>query len=143
MSIQITADAPAERLQVTFNGSLVPLFSFAGGTTYNTLAGDMSAFAGSLGELRITALPVGFFGGFNRVHFDDIVFSTEAIPEPRVPALSVLGASLLGWLWPKRASEGSSAAELQPKWRAAFSRFTVEKSPGQPFRRVRSYAEAT
>ena len=54
------------------------------------LAGDVTAFAGTLAKLE-------FSTGAYRVLFDDIRFSSLAVPEPTGVDLAALGALLLGW----------------------------------------------
>jgi hypothetical protein len=89
-------------IQVSFGGQILPVFHLDDGIVgYHPYGADVSSFAGQTAELRFT----GIGGG----SLDFIQFSSQAIPEPDVPALSVLGAGLLGWLWRKCARERSKA----------------------------------
>jgi len=75
-------------LQITFNGRSIPYSPFGSGADYTIYEGDISQFAGQLGELRFTALPNTY--GF----LDNIQFSSQPIPEPSSLALLGLGALL-------------------------------------------------
>jgi hypothetical protein len=77
---------------VSFAGQQVPLVTLGTGPNYNILGGDVSVFAGQTGELRFTGSGL----------LDNIVFSTQAIPEPSVLALSALGTLLLVWRFHRR-----------------------------------------
>ena len=68
---------------VTLGGVALPLTSI-GGTRF---AADVSAFAGQIENLT--------FSG--NIYFDNIQFSTSAVPEPSAFALGALGALLLGF----------------------------------------------
>jgi hypothetical protein len=83
--------APDSSLQVTFGGQLVQLFQISATANYNIVAGDITMFAGITDELRFTALP-------NAVAlFDNVIFSSQPIPEPSTLGLFGLGALLLSF----------------------------------------------
>ncbi len=84
-------------LQITLAGSIVPLSEISVGEGWKILAGDVSSFAGVSGDLRITALSVPFYNGFNRLYLDNVVFSSQPIPEPKCAALLALGTAVLAW----------------------------------------------
>jgi hypothetical protein len=76
---------------VSLNGVNISLAPIAGGR----LAGDISAFAGSMATLTFSVALNRV--GDNALYFDDIQFSTSPIPEPSTLALGALGALLLGF----------------------------------------------
>jgi hypothetical protein len=77
--------------RITLGGVDIPLAQVSGGR----VAGDISAFAGQTELLTISIS--GNTLGDHFAYFDDIQFSSTAIPEPGLFALSALGALLLGW----------------------------------------------
>lgn len=80
-------------IAVSFAGQPIPTLDLgaAGGPVpFHRFAGDITGFAGQLGELRFTAV---YSGG----SLDLIQFSDQPIPEPSVVGLFALGALLLGW----------------------------------------------
>ena len=79
--------------RVSFGGQQVPVVQLGATSDHITLAGDISPFAGEVGELR-------FSGG---IFLDAISFSSQVVPEPSVIAFSALGMLLLGkrWCWAK------------------------------------------
>jgi hypothetical protein len=84
-SITFLATFGTNALQVSLNGTVIPLTPIDGGR----LAGDVSAFAGRAAELMFTTtLDV------SGVYFDDIQFSPDVIPEPS--SLSLLMIGVLG-----------------------------------------------
>lgn len=95
MSLTLIAYDPPE---VTFQGNTIPLVNMGNcglyfGTYYSTYGGDISAFAGQVGQLR-------FSSGFS--YFDNIQFSTQPIPEPSAQGLFALCGLFLGlryWCW--------------------------------------------
>ena len=100
---QIPAGAGSLQFRTSFTGPAFPEASFFvsfGGTTlslqpvsqgfpYTLWTADISAFAGTTGELRFTGLPAGAPWDFR---LDDITFSP--VPEPGTWALLALGSAL-------------------------------------------------
>lgn len=70
-----------------FAGQQIPVSVLQTTPAYTVYGGNISAFAGQMGELR-------FEGSLT---FDKILFSPEPIPEPSVFGLFALGALFLGW----------------------------------------------
>ena len=68
----------------------IPLVPVAGGR----LAGDISAYAGTVAQLTFTISPTTT--GDTAMYFDDIQFSASVVPEPNTFTLSALGALLVG-----------------------------------------------
>ncbi len=101
---QIPADArslrffasPAATIQVTFAGNAIALSEVGTGSGYDILSGDVSAYAGQIGELRFIS-GIGPFGSGGGGFFDHIQFSNQGVREPGVFGLSALGVWLLGW----------------------------------------------
>src|SRR5262245_42503214 len=85
---------PQSGFQVSFGGQNIPLVQLGSSGNNVIMAGDVSMFAGQTGELR--------FGGGGL--FDDIQFSTSAIPEPSASSLLGFGLAGFGW-WLKRRKE--------------------------------------
>lgn len=79
-------------LEVTFGGNLIPFIPVGTDGTSVTMAGDVSAFAGTAGELRFSVDPQRF------AFLDNIRFSLQPIPEPGTLALLGLGGLLAGFL---------------------------------------------
>jgi hypothetical protein len=77
---------------VSFAGQAIPVLALQSTSTYTVFGGDISAFAGQMGELK-------FQGSLT---FDNIFFSNEPIPEPSAVGLFGLGALLLGCLFRRR-----------------------------------------
>ncbi len=75
---------------VEVNGVNIPLVPVAGGR----LAGDISAYAGTVAQLTFTISPTTT--GDTGMYFDDIQFSASVVPEPNTFTLSALGALLVG-----------------------------------------------
>ena len=65
---------------VTFSGQPIPVTAIGNGPNYPIFGGDVSMFADQTGELRFTGAGL----------LDNIVFSSQAIPEPGTIALSGL-----------------------------------------------------
>jgi len=76
---------------VSFDGYTLPLVQIGSTAHYNIYGADISPFAGRTGELLFTAPP-----SYMEL-VDNIQFSSQAIPEPGIYALSALGALLAGW----------------------------------------------
>jgi hypothetical protein len=90
MSIQFYVNQSSfATFQVTFGGNIIPTTQIGTGPNYDIMAGDVSAYAGQMGELRFTAPPGE--GGF----LDNIQFLTTPVPEPGTLALLAAGAVLL------------------------------------------------
>jgi hypothetical protein len=81
-SILYFAQAP---FTVTFGGQPIPTTAVGSGPNFTIFGGDISGFTNQTGELRFQG------GGL----LDNIVFSSQAIPEASVSALAGLGAVLL------------------------------------------------
>ena len=88
-SINFLVSATYNDAQVTLDGVNIPLVSIGGGR----LAGDVTAFAGHQAQLMFST--TSYRG--NWLYFDDVQFSSQAIPEPGVLGLSALGTLLMGW----------------------------------------------
>src|ERR1035441_9099077 len=73
---------------VSLNGVNIPVFPASGGR----MAGNISAFAGSVATLTFSVAPDRFID--NLLYFDAVQFSP--VPEPGALGLSALGALLLG-----------------------------------------------
>ena len=102
-SIQFYAKAAA--YLVTFAGHEIPTTLLGGSSsTYFVYGGDISSYAGQMGELR-------FFG---TGYLDNIQFSDQPIPEPGLFSLLTLGTLLLGWRvlgWRQRDSRQGQGQE--------------------------------
>lgn len=94
-SFWITARGPVNTLQIRFAGAPVALLPVPTPENPWRYAGDISSFAGVSGELRITLGPGEFGPGLSRVSLDEIVFSSQAVPEPQAVLLLLSG---IGWL---------------------------------------------
>jgi hypothetical protein len=86
---------------VTFGGQEIPLVTLATTPNYSILGGDISAFDNQIGELRIQG------GGL----VDNIVFSTQSIPEPSVVSLAVVAAAIC-CVWSRRRAARADAFEV-------------------------------
>ncbi len=101
----IPADARSVRFLATgyfsvfVNNIEIPMVDLGG----NAFGGDVSAFAGTVGELKILnrARPIAAEVGVS-VMVDNIFFSPQEAPEPSVLGLFGLGALLLGWRLPSK-----------------------------------------
>jgi hypothetical protein len=76
------------RLDVSANGSLLPLIPLATHPTFTTYGVDVSGLAGQTEEIRFSAP--------SNVSIDDIQFSSQVIPEPSMIALLAAGAVVAG-----------------------------------------------
>jgi hypothetical protein len=80
-------------LQITFAGQSLAFNEIGSAANYNIYGADVSALAGQTGELLFTLPPY-----VNDADLDNIQFSTQAVPEPGVFALSALGGGVfLAW----------------------------------------------
>ena len=86
VSILVASGTSSTDAVITMNGVSIPLFAESG----NHLAGDISAFANTTAQLTISTPSSGGW-----LYFDDVQFSSSAVPEPR--ALSWLVVSI--WLF--------------------------------------------
>jgi hypothetical protein len=119
-SLRFIAGATPGALFVTFNGQNVPLFQLSAGS----YAGDISAYAGQIGELSFGAQPVLNNSDPKGVPYltdtlvilDDITFSIEPVPEPGTIALILCGAVLMGFN--RRGKQGLPPGRRQPSLRA-------------------------
>jgi hypothetical protein len=83
-----------ETLIVTINGTPIPISVISKSGYVMTIAGDVSAFAGTTAELKFTAPSESNYG------MDSIAFSSIGVPEPS--AFSLIGLGLLGLGWHRR-----------------------------------------
>ena len=94
-SLSVQFYSGSESMQATFNGQNIPLTQLGATGSYLILGGDISSFAGQTGELRFTMPSVAF--SYNIPYLDNIMFSTQPVPEPSTLGLLALGALFLGW----------------------------------------------
>jgi hypothetical protein len=97
MSLQAVMHWSGAAPVVTVGGqtiNMVPLQTFPSYTLYG---GDISAFAGQVAALSFTEPPPTTTTPPSELILDNIVFSTQGVPEPSIFGLSALGALLLGW----------------------------------------------
>lgn len=75
-------DANAVNFSVSFDGQPISLTALSNAPNFTVYGGDISAFAGQVGELRISSalLPGQPYSGGG--YFDAITFSTQTVPEP-------------------------------------------------------------
>ena len=85
---------------VTLNGSTINLVPISTNGNIVTLAGDVSAFAGTTAQLTITAAGTPGDSLENVFALDDISFSPNPVPEPST--LTLLGLGSLGFLVRRR-----------------------------------------
>ena len=71
---------------VTFSGHLIPVVPIGSGPNYTIFGGDISAFAGQTGELRLQGGDL----------LDNITFSPSVIPEPSMLAVFAVGGLMIG-----------------------------------------------
>jgi len=81
---------------LTLGGVNIPVFALETFPSYTLYGGDITAFAGSIAELRFTAYPDNYPHS-TVFALDSIEFSIQTIPEPGTICLFGLGALLLGW----------------------------------------------
>lgn len=87
----------ASFMQVTFAGQLLPLVELGTGPSYQIMGADISAFAGQTGELKFLVPHTGPIGVMTSSYLDNIVFSSQQIPEPSAISLFGLAALFAGW----------------------------------------------
>jgi hypothetical protein len=97
---QLPADARSIRFKtsgflvsLSFAGVDIPLAVLTSQTNYSVLGGDISQFAGQMGELRFKSSAYAFPPSY----LDDIEFSPVPIPEPSPLTLFAFGSVLLIW----------------------------------------------
>jgi hypothetical protein len=78
-------------VQVTFNGQNLPYNAIGSGVNYTIYGASIGSYAGQTGQLLFTS-PAN-----TTALFDNIQFSTTAIPEPGVLNLSSLCVLVLCW----------------------------------------------
>jgi len=93
----ILLEAAGTSFTVSFAGQAISLSSVGSGPNYTLYGGDISSFAGQVGELRLTSLPTsGHY--YNNALFDALSFSTQPIPEPNTLSLLAIGVvGLVFW----------------------------------------------
>jgi hypothetical protein len=89
--------APLNYFDVTLGGVTLSLVPVQAGANYTLYGADIHSWAGQTAELAFTALYPHPFTGQIPVYLDSIQFSPQAVPEPGIFGLGVLGAILLGW----------------------------------------------
>jgi hypothetical protein len=88
-----TAGTP---FSVSLGGVNIPIYDLETFPSYHLYGGDISAFAGSMAELRFIAYADNYPHS-TVFALDSIHFSDQPIPEPSVHSLFALGTLLLGW----------------------------------------------
>jgi hypothetical protein len=88
ISLLVSSGTPPSAAVVTMNGVNIPLISVSGGR----LAGDISAYAGSVAQLKISTPDSDDW-----LYFDDVQFSSSSVPEPSSYSLMIVCGLLLGW----------------------------------------------
>lgn len=99
-SLQFKSFTEGTAFTVSLGGVAIPLAPLATFPTYTLYGGDISAFAGTLAELRFTAFPNNYPHS-TVFALDSIQFSNQQVPEPGTVGLIGLGALLVGWRWRK------------------------------------------
>jgi hypothetical protein len=90
----ITLSGNIGDFQVILNGQNISFSLIGSGPNYSTYGGDVSAFAGLPGSLRLTENP--FSNPNSTIFLDNIRFSDQQAPEPKTFGLLALGALILG-----------------------------------------------
>jgi hypothetical protein len=80
--------------ELSMDGQVIPMTTISSQSGYVVRVGDVSAYAGNLVTLQITALGVPTGPGPNPVLIDNIQF---VVPEPTT--ISLIGLGLLSLLW--------------------------------------------
>ena len=101
LSLRFLAYTAGTPFTLTLGGVNIPVVDLATFPSYHLYGGDISAFAGSIAELRFTAFPDNYPHS-TVFALDSIQFSNQPIPEPSVFGLFVLGALLVGWRWRRK-----------------------------------------
>jgi hypothetical protein len=94
-SISFLMSSTMNDVQVSLDGTVIPLVSIGGGR----IAGDVTAFAGQTAQLMFTTTS---YDG-NWLYFDDVQFSPEVIPEPSTFALTAAALMVLFGVQPRRS----------------------------------------
>jgi len=96
ITFEATGETTGGFLTVGFNGQNLPYIHIGSGQNGSEVYGaDVSQYAGQSGTLAFSENPVGQ-NNFPSAELDDIVFSTNSIPEPSTWALVLLGAGIFG-----------------------------------------------
>jgi hypothetical protein len=90
---------------ISFGGENVPLFQLQTGPNYGLFGGDITRFAGLVGELRVSAFSTPKNPG-HAVYVDSIQFSPEVVPEPSVSTLLFGGCGVLSVLLIRKRLNG-------------------------------------
>ena len=86
----------ASQLAISIGAQNLPIVPMSTTGGYTVYGADVSAFAGTTTELRISSVPA-LQSPYNWFLIDSIAFSSQPIPEPGTLGLFALGALLLGW----------------------------------------------
>jgi hypothetical protein len=87
-----------ENFGASFGDIDIPLVNLGSGPNYQIYGGDISAFAGLTGQLRLSALSLPN-APFNWVYLDAIQFSDLPIPEPGFWSFALLSLLLFRMRW--------------------------------------------
>jgi hypothetical protein len=87
----ILLEARATNFIVSFAGQPIDLIPLGIGPNYTLYGGDISAFAGDGGELRISTAFLPGIPSSGGGYFDAISFSTQVVPEPSILSLVIIG----------------------------------------------------
>jgi hypothetical protein len=107
---------PAAIMAVSFNGNTLSPMAIGSGPNYTLYGANVSSFANQTGELEFAAVFTP--AGPSWIEFDDISFSTSAVPEPNLAALSAMGGLLFGarkWLARSCLSSENRQSQLKEK----------------------------
>ena len=90
----ILLDVIGTNFSLSFSGQIIPLSTVGSGLNYTVYGGNVSVFAGQVGELRVSTFnPDG-----TAIELGPITFSTQAIPEQSSVSL-LLGGVLGLFFW--------------------------------------------